>query len=370
MMYTEWTDYKDEIIKTIERLYAGNQYLREALVEMKEMKEINVYSQKDLDEIERDFSGRINICEGDWCSPIIVRGAWANSAVVACGDSTVVARGNSSVEAWGNSTVEACDNSAVEAWGNSTVVAKGNSHVVAKGNSHVDAWDNSSVVACDNSSVKAWENSSVVAWANSSVKAWENSYVVAYGDSTVVARGNSSVEAWGNSTVDLNGYAQVRICSDDVNYTTSGYARVILPFDGIDSYINYFSIKEKSKDKIILYKAVRKDDYGVLTSYWDSEFKYEIGKTAHQANIDTDTDEACGVGLHVSTADFVLRNYANRECSVIIECEVPKDKTVVYRFSDGKIRTSELRVLREVPLEELGVYDKIVAKKRKKGGAK
>ena len=58
-----------------------------------------------------------------------------------------------------------------------------------------------------------------------------------------------------------------------------------------------------------------------------------------------------------------------KEGSVIIECEVPKDKTVVYRFSDGKIRTSELRVLREVPLEELGAYGKIVAKKRKKGGA-
>ena len=57
-----------------------------------------------------------------------------------------------------------------------------------------------------------------------------------------------------------------------------------------------------------------------------------------------------------------------KEGSVIIECEVPKDKTVVYRFSDGKIRTSELRVLREVPLEELGTYGKIVAKKRKKGG--
>ena len=342
--------YKDKNIKTIERLYAGNQYLREALVEMATS---SVYSQKDLDEIERDFSGRINIYGGDWCSPIIVRGAWANSTVVACGNSTVKAWGNSIVEACGNSTVVACGNSTVKAWGNSIVEACGNSTV--------KACDNSIVVACDNSTVEACDNSSVVAYDNSSVKAC--------GNSTVEACENSSVEARGNSSVDLNGYAQVRICSDDVNYTTSGYARVILPFDGIDSYINYFSIKEKSKDKIILYKAVRKDDYGVLTSYWDSEFKYEIGKTAHQANINTDTDEACGVGLHVSTADFVLRSYANRECSVIIECEVPKDKTVVYRFSDGKIRTSELRVLREVPLEELGAYGKIVAKKRKKGGA-
>ena len=285
------------------------------------MKTISVYSQKDLDEIERGFDGCINIYGGDRCSPIIVSGARDNS--------TVVARVNS--------TVVACDNSYVEARDNSNVVAR--------------------------------ENSTVVAWGNSSVEARDNSTVVARANSTVVACDNSYVKARDNSTVDLNGYAQARIYSDDVNYTTNNFARVILPFDGIDSYINYFSIKEKAKDKIILYKAVRKDDHGVLTSYWDSEFEYEIGKTAHQANINTDIGEACGVGLHVSTADFVLRNYANREDFVIIECEVPKDKTVVYRFSDGKIRTSELRVLREVPLEELGAYGKIVAKKRKKGGA-
>ena len=283
------------------------------------MENISVYSQKDLNEIERNFSGCINIYGGDYCNPIIVRGAWNNS--------TVKARDNSTVEARDNSSVVACENS--------TVVARDNSNVVARENSYVEAYDNSTVEAHGSSYVVAWEN--------------------------------STVEAWGNSSVDLNGYAQARIYSDNVNYTTSGYARVILPFDGIDSYINYFGIKEK-QDKIILYKAVRKDDHGVLTSYYDSEFKYEIGKTAHQANINTDTDEACGVGLHVSTADFALRNYANREDFVIIECEVPKDKTVVYRFSDGKIRTSELRVLREVPFEELGAYGRIVAKKRKEGG--
>ena len=334
------------------------------------MKTISVYTQKDLDEIEKAFGERINIYGGDWWSPIIVRGAWANSTIVARGNSTVEAYDNSTVVALDNSTVVARGNSSVEAYDNSSVEALDNSTVVALDNSSVEALDNSSVEACDNSTVEALDNSTVVALANSTVEARGNSTVEAYDNSTVVALDNSTVVARGNSSVDLGGYAQARICSDDVNYTTSGYARVILPFDGIDSYINYFGIKEKSKDKIILYKAVRKDNYGVLTSYWDSEFKYEIGKTAHQADINTDTDEACGVGLHVSTADFVLRNYANRECSVIIECEVPKDKTVVYRFSDGKIRTSELRVLREVPLEELGVYGKIVAKKRKKCGAK
>ena len=350
------------------------------------MKTISVYTQKDLDEIERNFNGYINIYGGDYCNPIIVGSAYDNSTVVAWNNSSVEAGGNSNVEAYDNSTVVARENSNVEAYDNSTVVARenstveayDNSTVVARENSTVEAWntstvvarDNSTVVARDNSTVEAYGSSTVVARENSNVEACDNSTVEAYGTSSVEAYGTSTVEAWNTSTVDLNGYAQVRICSDDVNYKTSDYARVILPFDGIDSYINYFGIKEKSKDKIILYKAVRKDDHGVLTSYWDSEFKYEIGKTAHQADIDTDTGEACGVGLHVSTADFALRNYADKEGLAIIECEVPKDKIVVYRFSDGKIRTSELRVLREVPLEELGAYGKIVAKKRKKGGAK
>jgi hypothetical protein len=134
------------------------------------MKTISVYTQKDLDEIEKDFNGCINIYGGDYCNPIIVRGA--------CGSSTV--------KAWNNSTVKACDNSAVVARGNSTVVACENSYVEARDHSHV--------------------------------------------------------EARGKSSVNLNGYAQARIYSDDVNYKTSGYARVILPFDEIDSYINYFGI--------------------------------------------------------------------------------------------------------------------------------
>jgi hypothetical protein len=142
------------------------------------MKTISVYSQKDLDEIKREFDGRINIYGGDYCNPIIVRGAWNNSTVEAWSSCTVKARGNS--------TVKACDNSSVE------------------------ALDNSTIVACENSYVEA--------------------------------RDHSHVEARGKSSVNLNGYAQARIYSDDVNYKTSGYARVILPFDEIDSYINYFGI--------------------------------------------------------------------------------------------------------------------------------
>ena len=79
------------------------------------MKTISVYTQKDLDEIERGFDGRINIYGGDWCNPIIVSGAWENSTVVACDNSHVVARDNSTVVAYENSTVEAWNSSTVKA---------------------------------------------------------------------------------------------------------------------------------------------------------------------------------------------------------------------------------------------------------------
>ena len=110
-------------------------------------KEIEVFSQAELDAIPQDFYGRI----------LIKFGTWDNRAKV-------------------NRTFE-------------------HSSVVAWENSSVEAWGNSSVVACGNSSVVAWENSSVVAWGNYSVEAWGNSSVVAWENSSVVARGNTQVVA-------------------------------------------------------------------------------------------------------------------------------------------------------------------------------
>lgn len=40
------------------------------------------------------------------------------------------------------------------------------------------------------------------------------------------------------------------------------------------------------------------------------------------------------------------------------------DKVVVPKYTDGKVRTSELTVIREVPMEEWGIYGKIMAKQK------
>ena len=313
------------------------------------MEIIKVYNQGDLDRVPDDFKGIIQICGGNRLNRIIVNRKWENS----------------SVEAWENSSVEARGNSSVEAWENSSVVAWENSSVVARENSSVVARENSSVVARENSSVEAWGNSSVVARENSSVVARENSSVEAWGNNSVVARENSSVVARENSSVDLFGYSQARICSDRIKYKTNGNSRIILPFEDIDDYINYFDIKDNG-NTITLYKAVHKIGETAFVSDWMKGFGYNIGETVTQKNTDKNVYNDCGVGLHVSTLHWSLMFGRNFDDLAIIECEVPKDKTVVYKFTDGKIRTSELKVIREVPLEECGAFGKMLAKKKGK----
>jgi hypothetical protein len=142
-------------------------------------------------------------------------------------------------------------------------------------------------------------------------------------------------------------------------YTTLNNARVILPLSGIQNYIEYFGIKE-SANTLIMYKAVRKNDEkeNVFHADYDNNFKYYVGKKSTEKRCDTDITEDCGVGIHISHMQWALNFGRNWDDLAIIECEVPKDKCVVYEFSDGKIRTSELKVIREVPRSEWGVYGK------------
>jgi len=101
------------------------------------MKKIEVHSQKEFDDVSKEFDGVIVIKNTIEIISVVAR---ENSSVEARENSHVVARGNSSVVAWENSRVEAWENSSVEAWGNSSVVARENSHG--------KAFDNSRILLC------------------------------------------------------------------------------------------------------------------------------------------------------------------------------------------------------------------------------
>lgn len=321
------------------------------------MSEIIVRNQKEWNDIPKDYNGCISIQDTD--SYIIVAKRKGFSVVV--GD-------KSSVVVKGSASVEARDNSYVEAWGSASVVAWGNASVVAGDNASVEAYGNSSVVAWDKSSVESYENSSVVAWDNSYVEAWENSYVEAWGGASVEAYENSFikawessyVEAWGGASVEAWGSAQIVKYSDFANLKIQGNARIVTPPDTVQEYCDFYGIITKN-GHAILYKAVKSD----CSTFHDRKFKYKIGETFTN-KCDSSREKKCSFGLHVSHMEWAL-DFGRRndiDGFKILECAVPIDKIIVPKNSDGKIRTSELTVLREVPLEECGVMGKIILKQR------
>jgi hypothetical protein len=209
--------------------------------------------------------------------------------------------------------------------------------VVAKGNSSVVAWGNSSVEACGDSSVVAWENSSVV------------------------AKENSSVEACGDSSVEANANVQVVDRQFDGIIILAGNARKVYMPKNIHEFMDFYGIKHDEKTAIF-YKAVNKVD-GKYVSNYNPSFSYTVGENKTET-CNKDTSVSCDNGIHISHLSWALDFGKDWPNLAIIEVVTDIDNIVMPVDTDGKVRTSEVKVLREVPLEECGVYGKILARRR------
>lgn len=130
---------------------------------------------------------------------------------------------------------------------------------------------------------------------------------------------------------------------------------------------NYINTNIYLNENRIYYKCVGYENDKYFSTY-DTKFTYEIGKT-YENELNEDLNEACASGLHCAPFDWVMRHYVygiikNRnikpksdepkERYTILEVEVPSDaKIICPNSTNGKIRTNKLKILREVPLEEL-----------------
>ncbi|MGI6155755.1 MAG: hypothetical protein ACOYEB_07390 [Enterococcus lemanii] len=355
-----------------------------------DLMEITIRSQKELDAIPLDFKGRIyvkcsrgdllqimhnyhfpvTVCENSsvmaWKNSIVE--AWDNSYVEAYEDVQVIAYGNSIVEVNENVSVEAYENSSIIAYGNAIVEAYENSSVVAWENAIIIAYENSSVIAYGHVFVRAYENSSVVARGGSSVDANKNSVIVAYENTFIRAFENASVEAWDNSVVEANdnssvkAYGNVQVINflyKKAKIQTFGNARIVYNPETIYEFMDFHNIKYNKKTAKF-YKAVH-CNHGVYFSNYNPAFVYVIGKVLRE-ECNPNVKENCSRGIHVSTLSWALGYGEDWKDLAILELEVDIDKIVLPKNSDGKIRTSEAKVLREVPLEECGLYGKILAK--------
>ena len=205
-------------------------------------------------------------------------------------------------------------------------------------------------------SVVAWENSSVEARGNSSVVALENSSVVALENSSVVARENSSVVAWGNvQVVDRLHGGRIEITEN---------ARIVYMPKTIEEYCSFYGI-DHDKKKGKFFKCVHRSENGAYVSDNDSSFLYVIGEKAKADYLDTDVSEDCGHGIHVAYLQWALDYGRNWSDLAILEVEAELDSMILPEGCPGKVRCAEVKVLREVPLEECGLYGKILAKRRK-----
>ena len=248
------------------------------------------------------------------------------------------------------------------------VVAWGNSSIVARENSSIEARENSSVVARENSSIEAWGNSSIEAWGNSSIEALENSSIVARENSSVVARGNGSVVARGNvQVVDFLQEATIKLSEN---------ARTVYMPRNIEEFMNFYGI-EHDKTTALFYKSVHKRKSNTLyangkevTSFseyvsdYDENFKYEIGKKVASNGFDNDPEKRCGKGIHISHKSWALDYGRNWEDLALLEVRVKIKDILLPKYSDGKVRVSKAEIIREVPLEECGLFGQILLKRR------
>ena len=129
----------------------------------------------------------------------------------------------------------------------------------------------------------------------------------------------------------------------------------------ITEYMDFYNIKH-TKTKATFYKAVRKRS-GKYISDYKKDFEYEIGKMKRET-CDTDVNESCSNGIHISNLNWALRFGATWDDLAIIEVETKIKDIVVPLNTDGKVRTSEVKVIREVPLGECGLYGKIIERRR------
>ena len=191
--------------------------------------------------------------------------------------------------------------------------------------------------------------------------------VVFRGNSRGVFRENSRGEFWGNSRGVFrgnsrgvaSGNAQLVDCLQGAKLQISGNARIVYNPKSVHEYLDFYGIKHDKK-KAVMYKAVRKADCGKYVSDYNGSFEYIVGEKKSEV---CDTNIDCGSGIHVAHLGWALTFGSEWSNLAILEVETKISDIVLPTNSDGKVRTSEVEVLREVPLEECGICGEILAER-------
>ena len=274
--------------------------------------EIIIKTQKELDNIPLDCKDTIYIEGGTQENPLILKVKYEHAFVVVRGSAQIIMRENSVVQRmWENSVVQ-------------------------------DMWENSVV--------QDMRENSVVQ------RMWENSVVQDMRENSVVQDlyGEAMVSAYGNNKITAHGYNIIRTLQSNKKNLTLVMSKdchlIVVPDfkPNFKDFAKRFPVEIKGKNAI-LYKAVHKINGGYFSDN-DRGFEYKIGEVKKHEN-SSSKENSCAVGLHVAEKHWAVV-YGSWDDMALLECEVPIKNIVVAKDCNGKCRTSQLKILREVPKEE------------------
>ncbi len=131
----------------------------------------------------------------------------------------------------------------------------------------------------------------------------------------------------------------------------------------LEEYEKWFNQRKPvvpDKATRIFYKAVRKVD-GKYISAWDNLTEYIPGQYLETA-MDKNPDRVAVKGIHVASLEFAQHYGDTWDNVAILELEVDIHDIVVPDAKD-QLRASRVKVLREVPFEEMGEWGAMRIKK-------
>ena len=117
----------------------------------------------------------------------------------------------------------------------------------------------------------------------------------------------------------------------------------------LESFSKFYPTKTQENWKMLWYKSVHKQWEKYISNY-NPKFEYKIWKTVKE-KIDTSSN-SCGYGIHISDKYWALSFGNGWDDLAILELEVDPKNIHISSDTDGKVRCSEAKVIREVPKEE------------------
>lgn len=327
---------------------------------------IKVEYQHELDNIPKDFKGRIEILG----KHIVVR----DRVITMCGDSSAILKGNS--------FAVLCDHSEALLYDNSSASLYKSSNVVLHGHSSATLRDYSYAIMHDYSSAILYGFTHAILYGKTAAILQNYSAAILYGSATAELYGDSRATMFSDSTANLYGYSsailhdyssatlygssQVLTDAPDSNETSAvlqdnSSARILIRPQTIQQFMEFYNIKH-TDTTALMYKAVHKSkETGELFSDYDYNFKYIVGEFKTET-CDSNELIPCSNGINIAPLKYALSYGYDWDDLTILEVETKIDDIILPKNSEGKVRTSKIKVIREVPLEECGLYGKMKMK--------